>query len=134
MKRALILCGALVLLCAGSASADSSWYEIDQGTGAAGATAKTDAVPGKVYQTTIDAGAQSVVISVHNCSEWKVTAILAATTLDVIGCTDATCDDPTVLPSAALSTGDYAWDDSEHPYIRIDNATSTDVARLWCGK
>ena len=133
MKSTLRLVAALVLL-ATPALADSSWYEVDQGTGTAGSTSKKDASPGRVYQTTVDAGAQSVLINVTNCVEWKVTAILAATTFDVVGCTDATCDDPTVLPSAALSTGDYAWDDSEHPYIRIDNATSTDVARLWCGK
>lgn len=133
MKSTLRLVAALVLL-ATPAWADSSWYEVNQGTGAVGTDAKKDAVSGKVYQTTIDAGAQSVVIAVHNCAEWKVTAILAATTFDVVGCTDSTCDDPTVLPSSALSTGDYGWDDSSHPYIMIDNATDTDVARLWCGK
>lgn len=131
MKAWIFVLGLLV---AAPAWADSSWNEVDQGTGALSTSVHRDARPGSVYQTTIDAGAQSVVIAIHNCGEWKVTAILAATTFDVVGCTDATCDDPTVLPSGSLATGDYGWDDSAHPYIRIDNATDTDVARLWCGK
>lgn len=127
-----------VLLLAATASADSAWYEVTQATGAAGSNAKTAAEGGRLYTTTVDAGAQSVVIGASACSAWVVTAILAATTFDVVGCTDATCDDPTVLPTGALSTGDYAHSGGDtlanYPYLRIDNATANDVARLYCAK
>ena len=131
-----------VLLLASTASADSSWFEVHQVSGAVSTdAASTSASPGsaqngRVYQTTIDATGVSAPINILGCASYTIVGDVVSGTFTPLQCTaaDATrCSPCNSGTTCAVDEGCHE-DSSTVGVLKITAATANDVIVLYCGK